>query len=153
MYLTRATGGDSFEKVAARDIKSIAQRTAGMTISNLRHVVELAVSAADREGRKATGSDLLTALEEYMFGARRNKEKDSYRNTAYHEAGHAYVSWVSGEKPSYVTIESRGYFGGYMAPGFDEDRTTISRDDLIWSIRTALAGRASGWSAPGPRAF
>lgn len=37
-----------------------------------------------------------------------------YESVAIHESGHAYAAWCAGEKPSYVTIVSRGNFGGYM---------------------------------------
>ena len=62
---------------------------------------------------------------------------------AVHESGHAYVSYRGGDRPSYVTIESRGNFGGYMQHGSDEDVPNYSRNELLAQIRTALAGRAA----------
>ena len=41
-----------------------------------------------------------------------------------------------------MTIVSRGNFGGY-AQRADEDRPQLTRQDMIWEIRTALAGRAA----------
>lgn len=57
--------------------------------------------------------------------------------------GHAYAAWCAGEKPSYVTIVSRGNFGGYMQHENSENKPNYSREDLLGKIRTSLAGRAA----------
>ena len=36
-------------------------------------------------------------------------------STAIHESGHTYINVMAGEKPSFVTIVSRGGYGGYMS--------------------------------------
>ncbi|MCR5055023.1 MAG: hypothetical protein K6A69_09295, partial [Lachnospiraceae bacterium] len=48
-----------------------------------------------------------------------------------------------GDKPSYITIESRGDFGGYMQHANQEEVTGYTREELLSKIRTALAGRAA----------
>jgi ATP-dependent Zn protease len=85
----------------------------------------------------------LTALEEYNFGEKREHSPEYYRRVAIHETGHAYVSYISGDKPSYVTIESRGDFGGYMQHANIEKVTDHTREELLARIRTSLAGRAA----------
>ncbi|MBO7369123.1 MAG: hypothetical protein J6U25_02425, partial [Clostridia bacterium] len=62
--------------------------------------------------------------------------------TARHEAGHALVSWLSGDKPSYLTIVARGSHGGYMQHG-DDEKNIYTKDDLLARIRTSLGGRAA----------
>ena len=57
--------------------------------------------------------------------------------------GHAYVSFISGDKPSYITIESRGDFGGYMQHSSQEDIPEYTKDELKGRIKTCLAGRAA----------
>ena len=42
-----------------------------------------------------------------------------------------------------MTIVSRGDFGGYMQHASDEDTPCYTKEDLLWRIRTSLAGRAS----------
>ena len=45
-----------------------------------------------------------------------------------------------------MTIVSRSNFGGYMQQGEDEnseDTPSYTKEQLLWKIRTALAGRAS----------
>lgn len=65
------------------------------------------------------------------------------KKTAYHEAGHAYLCWHSGETPSYLTIVARGNHGGYMLHGDTENRGSYTKTMLLNRIRTALGGRAS----------
>ena len=62
---------------------------------------------------------------------------------AYHEAGHALVSYLSGEKPNYVTIVSRGDYGGFVEHAEDEKRFGYNKREMLNLIRTALAGRAA----------
>ena len=42
-----------------------------------------------------------------------------------------------------MTIVSRSNFGGYMQQGEDETVPSYTKEQLLWKIRTALAGRAS----------
>ena len=90
-----------------------------------------------------TEDDLLTALEQYNHGERKEHTPEYYKSVAIHETGHAYVSYISGDKPSYITIESRGGYGGYMQHANQEDATEYTRDELLAWIRTSLAGRAA----------
>lgn len=44
-------------------------------------------------------------------------------------------------KTSYITIESRGSYGGYMQHTYQEDVASNTRDELHAKIRIYLAGR------------
>jgi len=55
---------------------------------------------------------------------------------------HILLIWLE-KMPSYMTIESRGNFGGYMAHENGENKPNYTKDDLIWRIRCSLAGRAA----------
>ncbi len=87
--------------------------------------------------------DLLTALEEYNYGEKKEHTPEYYRSVAIHETGHAYLSYISGDKPSYITIESRGNFGGYMQHSNQEEVPNYTKEELLARIRSALAGRAA----------
>ena len=63
--------------------------------------------------------------------------------TARHEAGHALISWLSGDKPTYVTVVSRSNYGGYMRHSNQEDRLDYSRPELLSRVRASLGGRAA----------
>ena len=124
-------------------VKNIAERTTGQSLAILQNVLDLAYRNATKEHRIMDGNDLLNALEEFLYGEKREKTPEHYRNVAIHEVGHAYVSYLSGDKPSYITIESRGNFGGYMQHGNSEGIGTRTKEELLSLIRTSLAGRAS----------
>lgn len=131
------------DNISEEILENIADRTTGQSLAIVQNVLDLAFRSAVKENRAVLDDDLLTALEEYMYGEKRECTPEYYRSVAIHEVGHAYISYISGEKPSYITIESRGDFGGYMQYGNSEDVPSYTREDLIERIRTSLAGRAS----------
>lgn len=142
-YLSNAVRKKGFTQIDAQTISNLSDRTPGVSIAILQNVIDLAFRNARKEGRIPSGKDLLTALEEYNYGEKREWAEDYYRTVAIHESGHAYIAWLSGEKPSYITIESRSDFGGYMEHESKEDKPNYSKEELIWRIRCALAGRAA----------
>jgi len=130
-------------QISDNAVHNVAQRTTGESLAILKNVYELCLRNAAKAGREATDEDLLNALEDYMYGEKREWDEAYYHSVAIHESGHAYISHLSGEKPSYVTIVSRGDFGGYMQHQNSESTPSYSRENLIWRIRVALAGRAA----------
>ena len=142
-YLGILTKKKQFEKIDDSVLHNIATRTPGTSLAILQNVVDLAVRNADNHGRRPNGDDLLTALEEYNYGEKREWSEAYYRSVSVHESGHAYIAYLSGERPSYVTIESRGDFGGYMAHENSEKKPNFTKEELIWKIRCALGGRAA----------
>lgn len=129
--------------VASNAIHNVAQRTTGQSLAILKNILNLAVRNANRDGIKLNGDILLNAFEEYMYGEKREWSEEYYNMVAIHEAGHAYISYLSGEKPSFVTIVSRGNFGGYMQHENKENQPSYTRDEMLWRIRVALAGRVA----------
>lgn len=124
-------------------INNVAARTAGNSIAILQNVFDNAFDAAYKLGRGMNDGDILTALEDYVHGEKKERTPEYYRRVAYHETGHAYVSYMNGNKPAYITIESRGDFGGYVAPERNENRTGYTKDELLGIIRSSLAGRCA----------
>lgn len=123
--------------------QSIAERTTGQSLAVLQNVIELAQRNARKELREITNGDLLTALEEYIYGEKKEHTPEYYKEVAIHETGHAFLAFISGNKPSYITIESRGDFGGYMQHANQEEVTGYTREEILARIRTSLAGRAA----------
>ncbi len=140
MLMLKKKGIDT---VSEKTAQSIAERTTGQSLAILQNVINLALRNAVKESRMVDDEDLLTALEEYIYGEKKEHKPEYYREVAIHETGHAYVSYIGGDKPSYITIESRGNFGGYMQYANQEDVTGYTREELIAKIRTSLAGRAA----------
>ncbi|MCR5675782.1 MAG: AAA family ATPase [Lachnospiraceae bacterium] len=124
-------------------ITNVAERTPGQSLAILQNIMDLALREAGRQGRALDGDLLLKALEDYEHGEKKEHSEEYYKRVAIHETGHAFVSYVSGDAPSYITIESRGDFGGYMQHGNSENTPSYTKEELIGRIRTALAGRAA----------
>ncbi len=142
-YILQMLAGRNITTVSKETAHSIAERTTGQSLADLQSVFELAFRNAARQSRIMADDDLLTALEEYEHGEKKEHTPDYYKCVAIHETGHAYVSYISGDKPSYITIESRGDYGGYMRHANQEDVTDYTKDELLARIRTSLAGRAA----------
>lgn len=142
-YILQMLAGKNITTVSKEAAHSIAERTTGQSLAILQNVFELAFRNALKQSRTMTDDDLLTALEEYKYGEKKEYTPEYYKHMAVHETGHAYVSYISGDKPSYITIESRGEFGGYMQHANQEDVASHTREELLARIRISLAGRAA----------
>ena len=129
--------------MSAGAIKTLADRSIGESLAMLRNVIDAASRNAGMQGVKINDEILLNTLEEQKFGEKKEWSREVALATAIHEAGHAYICTLGGEKPSFVTIVSRGHYGGYMAHENEEDKMDYTREELLWKIRTSLAGRAS----------
>lgn len=141
-YMTLILKKSGISEVSEDTIKNIAERTTGNSLAELENILE----AAKLEGRKngkITDEHLLQALEEYIYGEKKETTPEYYRSVAVHETGHAIVSYLAGDKPTYLTIESRGSHGGYMQHANKEKKFSYTREELLGMIRTALAGRAA----------
>jgi ATP-dependent metalloprotease FtsH len=142
-YLQLIVKKKGFPEISESILRNLAQRTPGVSIAVLQNVVDLAFRNARKEDRLPDGQDMQNALEEYNYGEKREWNEAYYRSVAIHESGHAYLAYLSGEKPSYMTIESRGNFGGYMSHENGENKPNYTRQDLLWRIRCSLGGRAA----------
>ena len=142
-YILKTLARKDITTVSEETAQNIAERTTGQSLAILQNVIDLAFRNAERQSRTMTDDDLLTALEEYYYGKKKERTPDYYKSVAIHETGHAYVAYIGGDKPSYITIESRGSFGGYMQHANQEDVTSYTRDELLARIRVSLAGRAA----------
>lgn len=131
------------DKVSESAIKNLAERSTGMSLAILQNILELGFRNAAKQNVSLNDEIFLNAFEEFQYGEKREWNEEYYRSVAVHESGHAYLNWISGDAPSFVTIVSRGDFGGYMMPGNDEKTPNYTREQLLGKIRTSLAGRAA----------
>jgi len=136
--------GRKASDVTERVIDEIAGRSAGMTIANLRRVVnEAAVMAAKRES-PLTDAIVEEAFEKIRMGeAGKTPDAATLERIARHEAGHAIVGWYTGNPPVQVTIVGRGSAGGYVEKEAQEDKIIYTRADLENMIGQAMGGRAA----------
>jgi ATP-dependent Zn protease len=100
-------------------------------------------SAVKCEGGVVNDASFEEAFETFNSGEKREWSLNSLERTARHEAGHALMCWLGGERPSYLTVVARGSHGGYMQYANDESKGTYTRAELLARITTALGGRAA----------
>ena len=127
----------------------LARSTPGFTPADLENLVnEGALLAARRNKKKIGMPELEEAITRVMVGpAKKSKvmsEKERWVS-AVHEAGHAAVGYfLSGFDPVHtVTIVPRGRAGGFTSLLPTEDRSYMTRKDLVNMITFALGGRVA----------
>jgi cell division protease FtsH len=130
------------------NLEDIARGLIGMTGADLRNLANEAALVATREGKsRIDKQDFARAADRVLMGAKREEvlTAEEKRRTAYHEAGHALVSWLlpDAEKPHKVTIIPRGRALGVTIHLPDEDRHDYGLD--YWKARLAMmmGGRAA----------
>lgn len=130
--------------ISDEEIENIAVRSTGMSIAQLSSVFEYSMRITVRANKDKVDDGILEeAFESYNYGEEKKWDISELKKTAYHEAGHAFLCWESGEIPSYLTIVARGNHGGYMLHGDNENRGSYTKSMLLNRIRTALGGRAA----------
>lgn len=143
-YLAEQIGKKSIFQVGQNAIDSLAERSTGMSLAQLSSILDLSIRSAIHDDLSCvTDAMLEEAFETFNNGESRKWSPEITLRTARHEAGHVLISWLSGEKPSFATIISRGDFGGYMQFANQENKMGYTKRELLNKIRTALGGRAA----------
>ncbi|HTR97287.1 MAG TPA: ATP-dependent zinc metalloprotease FtsH [Candidatus Acidoferrales bacterium] len=131
------------------DLKAIARSTPGMAGAELANIVnEAALLAARRNHRKVSDRDLEDAKDKVMLGTERRSlvmTERERKTTAYHEAGHALVSWLlpDSDPVTKVTIIPRGRALGVTFWTPQEERHNSSKAQLEDRLCHAMGGRAA----------
>jgi cell division protease FtsH len=130
------------------DLKAIARQTAGLTGAELENIANEAAIFAGRLGHDVIGNgDFEDAMERVVAGLQQRRvvtEKER-RVLAYHEAGHAVLSHLTGDLlPVHkVTIVSRGQALGYTLNLPNEERYLHTTEEFADLLKIYLAGRAA----------
>ena len=130
------------------DLPTISRQTAGLTGADLANIANEAAIFAGREDANYIGQDHFeAAMERIVAGLQKRRvvtEKEK-RVLAFHEAGHALMSYLMGELMPLqkVSIVSRGEALGYAYYVPNEDRYVRTKEELIDSMKITLAGRAA----------
>jgi cell division protease FtsH len=131
------------------DLRVVARGTPGFVGADLQNLVnEAALQAARRDGQLVEMHDFEEAKDKVLIGTARKSlimSDEDKRATAYHEAGHALVALLTpGADPVHkVTIIPRGMALGVTLTMPEEDRYSLTRDQLIARITHAMGGRAA----------
>lgn len=129
------------------DLKVIAKATVGYTGADLENLMnEAAIFAARRNESAISRQDIENANLKVMMGSEKRSrvitEKEK-RLTAYHESGHAVLSYVLGEQVHQVSIIPRGRAGGFTMSLPTEDKMYTSKNEILNNIIILLGGRAA----------
>lgn len=124
-------------------IKRIASRAMGMSPANLASVMELANRMAVKAKKPLDDAILDEAYELTRHGAKKDWGYEYLERVARHESGHAFLCYLGGNTPSYLTIVARGGHGGYMEHSAKDMGPLSTKEELIGRIRTSLGGRAA----------
>ena len=131
------------------DLKTIAKSSAGFTGADLANLLNEAALLAVRHRKKAiTQEEIEEATIKVVMGTEKKshvvKDKDKML-TAYHEAGHAVVSYfLPTQDPVHqISIIQRGMAAGYTMYLPEDERGHVSRNSMLESICGLLGGRAA----------
>jgi cell division protease FtsH len=130
------------------ELEFLAKQTPGFSGADLANVCNEAALIAARKSKTAVGKeDFLDAIDRIIAGLeRRNKliTQSEKRAIAYHECGHAIVSWLLKHASPLVkvTIVPRGKALG-SAWYLPEERNLTTTEQLMDEMSAALGGRAA----------
>jgi cell division protease FtsH len=131
------------------NLQQLARGTPGLAGADIANMVnEAALLAARRNHKKVTMIDFENAKDKVMLGTERRSlvmTEGERRSTAFHEAGHALVTWLlPGSEPvDKVTIIPRGRALGITSYLPREERHSRSKADLERWLCSAMGGRAA----------
>ena len=130
------------------DVDFLAKQTPGFSGADIANVCnESALIAARKSKKVVERQDFLDAVDRIVGGLERKSKiisKEEKKTIAFHEAGHATVSWLLEHASPLVkvTIIPRGRALG-AAWYLPEERQITTRDQLIDEMCAALGGRVS----------
>ncbi|MDD3819061.1 MAG: ATP-dependent zinc metalloprotease FtsH [Actinomycetota bacterium] len=131
------------------NLKTIARQTPGFTGADLANLFnEASLLAARRDRKKITMFEIEEAVERVIAGPEKKTRvisEEEKRIIAYHESGHAIISYVLpyANPVHKISIISRGRALGYVITLPEEDRFLKSKKELIDEITQLLGGRVS----------
>ena len=130
------------------DIELLARQTPGFSGADIANVCNEAALIAARKNRSSVGKqDFLDAVDRIIGGLEKKNKimtLEEKRSIAYHEAGHATISWLveHGNPLVKVTIVPRGMALG-AAWYLPEERQLTTREHILDEVCSLLGGRAA----------
>ena len=131
------------------DLKTIAKNTSGFSGADLENVLnEAALLAARRNLDRIGMAEIEDAMVKVTMGPEKRTRVRSDKEqklVAFHEAGHAVVSrFLPTQDPVHqISIVPRGMAGGYTMYRPTEDKSFMSRTEMVENIISLLGGRVA----------
>ena len=135
--------------VESINVERIALGTPGFSGADLENLCnEAALMAARNNNTRVSEKDFENAKDKILMGPERKSmilSKELINETAYHETGHALVSYFlkSKENVHKITVIPRGQALGVTSYLPKEDVYSYSKDDLMTRVACAMGGRAA----------
>ena len=129
------------------NLRTVARGTPGFSGADLANLVnESALLAARKNKRLVTNQEFEEAKDKVMMGAERRSmvmTEDEKKLTAYHEGGHAIVSFnLKNSDPIHkATIIPRGRALGMVMRLPERDQLSVTREKMYSDIAVAMGGR------------
>ena len=136
------------KKSSTVDVDFLSKQTPGFSGADIANVCNEAALIAARKNKKSVGKqDFLDAVDRIVGGLEKKNKiitEDEKKAVAYHEAGHATVSWMLEHAAPLVkvTIVPRGRSLG-AAWYLPEERLIVRPEQMLDEMCAALAGRAA----------
>ena len=130
------------------DLEFLAKHTPGFSGADIANVCnEAALTAARHNKTAVTKQDFLDAVDRIVGGLEKKSKiitPEEKKSIAYHEAGHATVSWLLPKAhPLFkVTIVPRGHALG-AAWYLPEERQLVTRDHMYDEMCSLIGGRVA----------
>jgi len=130
------------------DIEFLAKQTPGFSGADIANVCNEAALIAARKNKKSVGKqDFLDAVDRIIGGLEKKNKivtQEEKKTIAFHEAGHAIVSWLLEHAAPLVkvTIVPRGQSLG-AAWYLPEERMIVRTEQMLDEICATLGGRAA----------
>ena len=136
------------KSIKTLDVEFLAKQTPGFSGADIANVCNEAALIAARKNKKSVGKqDFLDAVDRIVGGLEKKHKiitPGEKKTIAYHEAGHATVSWLLEHAAPLVkvTIVPRGQSLG-AAWYLPEERMIVRTEQILDEICAALGGRAA----------
>ena len=136
------------KKAKGLDVDFLSKQTPGFSGADIANVCNEAALIAARKGNKSVGKqDFLDAVDRIVGGLEKKNKiitPSEKKAVAYHEAGHATVSWMLEHAAPLVkvTIVPRGQSLG-AAWYLPEERLIVRPEQMLDEMCAALGGRAA----------
>ena len=136
------------KKSRALDVEFLAKQTPGFSGADIANVCNEAALIAARNNKKSVGKqDFLDAVDRIVGGLEKKNKiitKEEKNTIAFHEAGHATVSWLLEHAAPLVkvTIVPRGQSLG-AAWYLPEERLIVRTEQMLDEMCATLGGRAA----------
>ena len=130
------------------DLEFLAKQTPGFSGADIANVCnEAALIAARKEKKAVTKQDFLDAVDRIVGGLEKKNKiitQEEKKTIAYHEAGHATVSWMLEHAAPLVkvTIVPRGQSLG-AAWYLPEERLIVRPEQMLDEMCATMGGRAA----------